>query len=191
MLILQLSVRKPVVFRTHSLDSDRIFCKFPSVSTPGGKKHVCLKAFVCRVVFCRGSSRGACVGPPTAFLRGGTTGVPWVSLPGPTSVAKRQTLCVLVGVVTSCVLCARVRGRVSRLCATENTYNPARLETLFKLSVVTFHRHLYRSLQHFCGLWVLCPTRHLVRDLIEIFLLVVGGVAIRLVQANANLFRSR
>ena len=30
-------------------------------------------------------SRGACLGPPTASLRRGT-GVPWVSLPGPTSV---------------------------------------------------------------------------------------------------------
>ena len=37
-------------------------------------------------------------------------------------VAKRQPFFVLVGVVTSCVLCARVRGRVSRSCATENTY---------------------------------------------------------------------
>ena len=32
-------------------------------------------------------SRGACLGPPTAFLRRGT-GVPWVSLPGPTSVPQ-------------------------------------------------------------------------------------------------------
>ena len=50
----------------------------------------------------------------------------------------------VVGVVTSCVLCARV-ARVSkdlkptgcRSFATENTYTPARLEALFKLSVVT------------------------------------------------------
>ena len=48
------------------------------------------------------------------------------------SVAKRQPFCVLLGVVTSCVLCACVRGRVSRSCATENTYTPARLEALFK-----------------------------------------------------------
>ena len=34
---------------------------------------------------------------------------------------KAPTL-VCVGVVTSCVLCACVRGRVSRSCATENTY---------------------------------------------------------------------
>ena len=48
------------------------------------------------------------------------------------SVAKRQPFCVLVGVVTSCVLCACVRGRVSRSCATENTYTPARLDSQFK-----------------------------------------------------------
>ena len=34
------------------------------------------------------------------------------------SAAKRQPFFVLVGVVTPCVLCARVRGRVSRSCAT-------------------------------------------------------------------------
>ena len=34
---------------------------------------------------------------------------------------KAPTL-VFVGVVTSCVLCARVHGHVSRSCATENTY---------------------------------------------------------------------
>ena len=39
------------------------------------------------------------------------------------TVARHQPLCVLVGVVTSCVLCARFRVRVSRSCATENTYN--------------------------------------------------------------------
>ena len=42
--------------------------------------------------------------------------------------------CVFVGVVTSCVPCARVRGRASRTCATENAYTPARLEALSKLS---------------------------------------------------------
>ena len=98
---------------------------------------------------------------------------------------------VLVGVVTSCVLCARVRGRVSRSCATENTYTPARLEALFKLSVVTILRHSYHSLQNFCGLWVLSPSRHLVRDLIELFLLVACSVAVPLVHLNANLFLSR
>ena len=30
--------------------------------------------------------------------------------------------CVFVGVVTSCVPCAHIRGRASRSCATENTY---------------------------------------------------------------------
>ena len=86
-----------------------------------------------------------------------------MSLPGhQCATESRVTLwqsanpcCVFVGVVTSCVLCARVRGLVSRSCATENTYTPARLEALFKLSVVTILRHSYRSLQHFCGLWVL------------------------------------
>ena len=39
--------------------------------------------------------------------------------------------CVLVGVVTSCVPCARVR--TSRSCAPENAYTPARLEALVKL----------------------------------------------------------
>ena len=53
------------------------------------------------------------------------------------SLAKRQPFFVLVGVVTSCVPCARVRGRVSR---SENTYTPARLEALLKLSVVTILR---------------------------------------------------
>ena len=122
-----------------------------------------------------------------------------MSLPGPTgvrvhgdSVAKRQPLCVLVGVVTSCVLCARVRSHVPRSCATENTYTPARLEAPFKLSVVIFLEHSYRSLQH------LSPTRHLVRsdlhlirDIVEIVLLVVGSAAIHLVHANANLFLSQ
>ena len=75
---------------------------------------------VCSVVVCRGSSRGVAVGPPTAFLRRGTS-VPWVSLPGPTGVpqsplcGKAPTLVVCLGVVTSCVPCARVR--TSRSCA--------------------------------------------------------------------------
>ena len=42
---------------------------------------------VCSVVVCRVSSRGVAVGPPTAFLRR-STGVPWVSLPGPTGVPQ-------------------------------------------------------------------------------------------------------
>ena len=92
--------------------------------------------------FVGGRLSGACCGPPTAFPVGGT-GVPWVSLPGPTgvpqsffqgdSVAKRQpflsVVVGVVGIVTSCVPCARV-PRVSRdvittfcsSCATENTY---------------------------------------------------------------------
>ena len=88
-------------------------------------------------------------------------------------VTKSQPLCVLVGVVASCVLCARV-PRVLRdvlttecnSCATENTYTPPRLEALFELSIVIILRHLYRSLQQFCRFWVLCPTRHIVRHVL-------------------------
>ena len=47
------------------------------------------------------------------------------------------------------------------------------------------------STEFFCGLWVFSPTRHLVRDLIELFLFAACSVAILLVHANANLFLSR
>ncbi len=94
------------------------------------------------------------------------------------SVAKREPFFVLLGVVTPCVLCARVRGRVSRSCATENTYTPARLEALFKLSIVIILSHSYHSLQNFCGLGVFSPT--------ELFLLVACNVAIHLVHAKCN-----
>ena len=105
----------------------------------------------------------------------------------------------VLGVVTSGVHCARV-PRVSRdvtttvcgSCATEITHNPARLEALVKLSVVTILSHSYHFHQIFCGfVGALSPNRHLVRDLIGLFLLVVGSVAIHLVYANANLFLSR
>ena len=79
----------------------------------------------------------------------------------------------------------------SSSCATDNIYTPARLEALFKLSVVTFLSHSYHVHQIFYGLWVLSPTRHLVRDLIEFFLLAACSVAIHLVHQNANLFVSR
>ena len=47
-------------------------------------------------------SREACLGPPTALRRG--TGVPWVSLLGPTSVPQAPTLCVrLVRLLSSCL----------------------------------------------------------------------------------------
>ncbi len=94
------------------------------------------------------------------------------------SVAKREPFFVLLGVVTSCVLCARVRGRVSRSCATENTYTPARLEALFKLSIVIILSHSHHSLQNFCGLGVFSPT--------ELFLLLACNVAIHLVHAKCN-----
>ena len=79
-------------------------CKIPS------DVHTCflLKACLGLVVVCQWSSCGACVGPPTAFLRGGT-GVPWVSARPvchrvqDDSVATRQPFFVLVGVMASCV----------------------------------------------------------------------------------------
>ena len=104
---------------------------------------------------------------------------------------------MVVGVL-GVFLCARVSrvlrdvkttGRVS--CATENTYTPARLEALYKLSIVTILSHSYHVHQIVCGFWVLFSTRHLVRDLIGLFLLVVGSVAIHLVHVNANLFLTR
>ena len=75
-------------------------------------------------------------------------------------------------------------------CATENTYTPARLEALSKLSVVTLLSHSYHSHQFFL-LRLYPKTRHLVRDVlhpVEMFLLVVGSVAIRLVHADVDLF---
>ena len=135
-------------------------------------------------------------GPPTALPVGHRCTVGVLAWTHWCATESRMTLgqcanpcCVLFGVVTSCVPCAR--ARTSRSCATENTYTPARLEALFRAlsrhqsqSFVSFH-HI------FCGLWVLLPTRHLVEDLIEKFLLVVCSVAIRLVHVNANLFLSR
>ena len=74
---------------------------------------------------CRATHRLPAYGPPRAGPR-----ARWVSCLDPRGchrvqddlLTKSQPLCVLVGVVTSCVLCARVRGRVSRSCATENTH---------------------------------------------------------------------
>ena len=142
--------------------------KFPSVSTPGFAE----STFVARPCLCRVVGRRVVelVRPPTAFpVRAPVyRGCPCRDSPvchrvQGDSVAKRQPLCVLVGVVTSCVLCARVLGRVSRPCAYEKEYlhscsTGSAVHALF----VAILRHLYRSLQHFCGLWVLCPTRHLV-----------------------------
>ena len=92
-----------------------------------------------------GRLRGGYVGPPTAFLRGGK-GVPWVSCLDPPVCPRVQDdpeaksqpflvwLLLCFGVVTSCVLCARV-SRVLRdvlttgciSCATENTYTTHRV----------------------------------------------------------------
>ena len=120
---------------------------------------MCVSCLAC----CRATHGLPCLG----------TGVPWASLLGPLvchrvhggSVAKRQPFVVCIGVVTSCVPCARVR--TSRSCATENTCStgsavqaPSRHHSQ---SFVPFH-------QIFCGLWVLVPTRHLVEDHIDVFL---------------------
>ena len=69
---------------------------------------------------------------------------------------------------------------------TENAYTHSRLEGLYKFSVVLiishlvffhsyhlYHSYLQDSLHIFRGSWVLISIRHLVEDLIKIFLLVV------------------
>ena len=160
-------------------------CKFPSVSTTGFAECTCVSRpclSCCRLSSCRVVEL---VGPPTAFPRTAPR-VPWVSFLDPRGcqspddpVGKSQPLCVLVGVVTSCVLCARVRGRVSRSCATENTYRPARLEAVFSpFSDICVVRPKISAVFRFgCSV-----------QLVEMFLLVVAS---RLVHANANLFLSR
>ena len=145
------------------------------MSTPGLAENTfvsrhslsCCRLSSCRVV--------ELVGPPTAFPRTGLR-VPWVSCLDTLGfhrvqddpVTKSQPLCVLVGIVTSCVLCARFRDRVSSSCATGNTYTPTRLEALFKLSIVTIFRHLYRvflvgALSNSSS----CSKFYLVEDIIE------------------------
>ena len=139
-------------------------------------KHVLFKACLGLVVVCHLSDCGGYFGPPTAFLRRGT-GVPWVSLPEPTSVpqipgwlcGRAPTHFVLVG-VRSC-RCRRVRsrGRVSRSFATENTYTPARLEALLKLSIITichssWHDRIHSIVSAGCGCflqwnpWLTCSS---------------------------------
>ena len=61
------------------------------------------------------------------------------------SVTKRQPIVVVVGAVMWCDRRVRVRARVSRSCATENTYTPAPLEPLLELSVVTILSHFHES----------------------------------------------
>ena len=87
-------------------------------------------------------------GPPTALPVGHRCTVGVLVWTHWCATESRMTLgqcanpcCVLFGVVTSCVPCAR--ARTSRSCATENTYTPARLEVLFRLSVVTSLSHSY------------------------------------------------
>ena len=62
------------------------------------------------------------------------------------------------GVVTSCVVCARVSRMLSDVlttgctsCAPENTYTSARLEALFQLLVVTILSHSYNFHQQIAG----------------------------------------
>ena len=117
------------------------------------------------------------VGHPRPSLSG--TGVPWVCpcrdppvchrVQGD-SVAKRQSFFVRLLVLLECDIMCSLHSRSTcrdvlttgcSSCATENTYTPARLEALFK----ALSRHRSQ-----CGLWVLFPTRHLVEDLIDIFL---------------------
>ena len=57
------------------------------------------------------------------------------------SGTKLQSL-VVVAVCSGQCLRVRVRGRVSRSCATENSYTPARLEALLELSDVNILSHL-------------------------------------------------
>ena len=163
---------------------------------------VARSTFVSRLVcvllsFVGGRLCGACCGPPTAFPVGHrcTVGV----LAGTTE--SRVTLWQSANPsLCGCWCCWSrdiivflafnvCRGTGCSSCATENTYTPARLEALF--TVVTILSHSYHFHQIFCGLWVLSPTRHLVRDLIEMFLLAACSVAIHLVHVNANLFLSR
>ena len=121
--------------------------------------------------------------------------VPWVSCLDPlvchrvqdNPVTKSQPLCVLVGVVTSCVLYARVRGRVSRSCATENTHTrPPRLERCSSSQSSPVSGICVVRSNISAGCW--CSVQFVI--LFDTFFLVVGSVAIHLVYINANLFVS-
>ena len=99
-------------------------CKFPSASTPGFAECT----FVSRPCLCRlvGRLVVELVGPPTAFpvrapvYRGCSACTHLCATESRVTLWQRANplLCV-VGVVTSCVPCARSRGRTSRSCATE------------------------------------------------------------------------
>ena len=124
-------------------------------------KHIWLK--VCRV-----GSRlvELVVGHPRPSQSG--TGVPWVSLPGPTvchrvqgdSVAKRQPFLLRLLVLLESWRRVVFAFAFHAQCATENTCTPARLEALFKLSVVIILSHL-NQLSAGCGCflqWNSFPT---------------------------------
>ena len=86
-----------------------------------------LKARLSQDLVCRSFRRGAVGRRPSGVRAPVYRGRPCRDTPvchrvQDDPVTKSQPLCVLVGVVTSCVLSARVRSRVSRPCATENTY---------------------------------------------------------------------
>ena len=152
-------------FDRHQCSNAPLPCKFPSVGlhlVAVSIRTCLLKARLSQDLVCRVSFFGRYVVELSSHSRPSRVRAPvYRGCPACTHggchrvqddpVRKSQPLCVLFGVVTSCVLCARVRGRVSRSCAVENTYTPLRLEALFKLSVVAILRHLYRSLQHLCG----------------------------------------
>ena len=109
------------------------FCKLPGACLHLlQKNHVCLDACRCRTVGCRRSSRGRSCGPPTAFPR---TAPVYHQCPcrdprgchrvQDDSVAKRQPIVVLVGVLMYCDRRVRRRDRETRSCVTHNTYTPA------------------------------------------------------------------
>ena len=104
------------------------------------------------------------------------------------SEAKRQPLlCVLVGVVTSCVLCTRVRGRVSRSLLLDWKHCSRSQPSPFS-GIRTVRSNISAGVGCFVQLVVLFDTFFIS---FEMFLLVVGSVAIRLVHANVNLFLSQ
>ena len=173
-------------------------CKFPSVC----QHLVAESTFVLRLVFVVWSVvlSWSLSGHPRPSLFGHRCTV--VSLLGPPechivqgdSVAKRQPLlCVLVGVVTSCVLCARVRGRASRswqlrVLTLLLGWKRCSSSQSSPLSGIRVRSNISAGFGCSVQLVVLFDTFFIS---FEFFLLVVGSVAIRLVHANTNLFLPR
>ena len=125
----------------------------------------------CRVVVCRSSCGGSCCGPPTAFpvrapvCRGCPCWDPPVChrVQGD-SVAKRQALmCVFVGVVgkvRSCALHSCSWSYITLVCNWEHLHSCSTGSAILSPS--------YHFFQIFGGLWVLSPTRHLVRHVLHL-----------------------